>query len=297
MKKKNLILFILLFILILGTITIISIFKNSKEPIYDETLESSNSNIQNNSNFSNTLENIVTEVTSNTIENIIVENVIEENTVIDNTITEVITSTTEEGNTKPNTENNTPTKTPSTTPPSTVTSTTKPNETKEETKIDTKVDIEETSKSETVINKEQNNTSTEKSEEPIEKEDTTTPVGNPELAYTTYRVTNTTIIPEIISILNSEIAKDKELVDFGTKAVSTTKTNAYNNTNYFTYLFVKDITKGKVAGNYKSFPERVRNTVGAFGTYYVYAEDEYTYDGRGLNPKWSQTLVWIYVNF
>jgi hypothetical protein len=60
---------------------------------------------------------------------------------------------------------------------------------------------------------------------------------------------------------------------------------------------VKDITKGKVTGNYQKFTERVRNTVGSFGTYYVYAEDEYTYDGQGLNPKWSQTLVWIYVRF
>ena len=129
--------------------------------------------------------------------------------------------------------------------------------------------------------------------------ETPTPEDNsrPELAYSTYRVTNNTIVPEIISILKSEISKDKELVDFGTTAVSTNKTNAYNNTNGFTYLFVKDITKGKISGNYQSFPERVRNTVGAFGTYYVYAEDEYTYDARGLNPKWSQTLVWIYVKF
>lgn len=297
MKKKNIILFILLFILILGTITIISIFKNSKEFIYDKSLESSNSNIESNNNFSNTLENIVAEITSNTTESNIVENVIVENISNSGTTTEEITTTTAEGNIKPNIENNTPSKTPSTTPPSSTTSSTNPTDAKEEIKTDTKVDIEETSKNETVTNKEENNTSTDKVEDTTKKEDTATSTGNPELAYTTYRVTNTTIIPEIISILNSEIAKDKELVDFGTKAVSTTKTNAYNNTNYFTYLFVKDITKGKVAGNYKSFPERVRNTVGAFGTYYVYAEDEYTYDSRGLNPKWSQTLVWIYVNF
>ena len=60
---------------------------------------------------------------------------------------------------------------------------------------------------------------------------------------------------------------------------------------------MKDITKGKVTGNYQKFTERVRNTVGSFGTYYVYAEDEYTYNGQGLNPQWSQTLVWIYVRF
>ena len=146
-------------------------------------------------------------------------------------------------------------------------------------KIDTKENIEENEK------KDEENKKT--------KED----FSHPELAYKTYRVTNNDILPEIISLLTGEIFKDQELVNFGCKVVSTSKENAYNNTEEFTYLFVKDITKGKVAGNYQKFTERVRNTVGSFGTYYVYAEDEYTYDGQGLNPKWSQTLVWIYVRF
>lgn len=294
MNKKNIILFILLLVIIIGAITFI--FMNLKRPIYDKTLETSSSNIENNSNFSNTLENIVADVTNDTVSNNIIESTISD-IVIHNTNTEVITTITTEGNTKTNTENNTTTKIPSTTPPSSVTSSTKPTNTKEETKTDSKVDIEQPSKNETVTNTEQNNTSTNTSQNATEKEDTETSVGNPELAYSTYRLTNTEIVPEIISILKSEIAKDKDLVEFGTTAISTNKTNAYNNTSGFTYLFVKDITKGKVTGNYKSFPERVRNTVGAFGTYYVYAEDEYTYDGRGLNPKWCQTLVWIYVRF
>lgn len=149
----------------------------------------------------------------------------------------------------------------------------------ENEKIDTKENIEENEK---------------KDEENIKtKED----FSHPELAYKTYRATNNDILPEIISLLTGEISKDQELVNFGCKVVSTSKENAYNNTDGFTYLFVKDITKGKVTGNYQKFTERVRNTVGSFGTYYVYAEDEYTYDGQGLNPKWSQTLVWIYVRF
>lgn len=146
-------------------------------------------------------------------------------------------------------------------------------------KIDTKENIEENEK---------------KDEENIKtKED----FSHPELAYKTYRATNNDILPEIISLLTGEISKDQELVNFGCKVVSTSKENAYNNTDGFTYLFVKDITKGKVTGNYQKFTERVRNTVGSFGTYYVYAEDEYTYNGQGLNPQWSQTLVWIYVRF
>lgn len=149
----------------------------------------------------------------------------------------------------------------------------------ENEKIDTKENIEENEK------KDEENTKT--------KED----FSHPELAYKTYRVTNNYILPEIISLLTGEISKDQELVNFGCKVVSTSKENAYNNTEEFTYLFVKDITKGKVTGNYQKFTERVRNTVGSFGTYYVYAEDEYTYNGQGLNPQWSQTLVWIYVRF
>lgn len=120
---------------------------------------------------------------------------------------------------------------------------------------------------------------------------------NPSLANTTYRVVNTEILPEIKKILEDEISKDKELVDFGTIVVSTNKSNAYANTSPFTYMFVNQIEKGKVAGNYQKFEQRVRNNVGAFGKYYIYAEDEYVYNGEGKNPKWSQTLVWIYVTF
>ena len=62
-------------------------------------------------------------------------------------------------------------------------------------------------------------------------------------------------------------------------------------------MLIADPAKGKVEGNYAKFPERVRNTYGALGNYYIYAEDEYTYNGQGLNPKLAQTLVWIYVSF
>lgn len=117
------------------------------------------------------------------------------------------------------------------------------------------------------------------------------------LANKTYRKTNNDIIPEIINILNNEISKDAELVEYGSKALKGTKQDAYKNTSCFTYMFVKDISKGKVSGNYTVFEQRVRNNVGAFGKYFVYAEDEYTYDSSGKNPRWSQTLVWIWVTF
>lgn len=285
MSKKNIILFILFFIILIGAIIIICI--NFKESTNDKVLEVSFVNTED-SSFSNILENAVTEVAND-----IIENDTNENTIENNIVTEVVStiSTSTGNNIKPNSNNNTISKNiPSVTTPQTST-------TKDDNKTNTKVDTEsKLAKSENVINNNQNTSSTTP-KDTTKKDNTTTNVGNPELAYSTYRKTNTAVIPEIINILNSEIAKDKELVDFGSKAVSTNKSNAYNNTNGFTYLFVKDITKGKVAGNYKAFPERVRNTVGAFGTYYVYAEDEYTYDARGLNPKWSQTLVWIYVKF
>lgn len=287
MSKKNIILFILFFIILIGAIIIICM--NFKESTNDKVLELSFVNNED-SSFSNILENAVTEVANEIVANDIIENVTNKNTLENNIVTEVVPTTTTPA--KSNSNNNTTASknTSSVTTPQTTT-------TKDENKTDTKVNTENNpTKSENVTAKNENTTSTIP-EDTTKKEDTTTNVEHPELAYSTYRVTNTDIIPEIISILKSEIAKDKELVDFGTTAVSTNKTNAYNNTSGFTYLFVKDITKGKVAGNYQSFPERVCNTVGAFGTYYVYAEDEYTYDGRGLNPKWSQTLVWIYVRF
>lgn len=113
-------------------------------------------------------------------------------------------------------------------------------------------------------------------------------IEHPELAYTTYRERNTAIVPEIINILNNEISKDKELVDFGSKAVAGNKAEAYKNTTGFTYMF---------ANKEERLTQRVINNVGAFGTYFVYAEDEYTYNSSGTNPIWSQTLVWIWVSF
>ncbi len=152
--------------------------------------------------------------------------------------------------------------------------------------------IEQPSQQQNVIEKEETPQNTTKVEEQKVEDNS-----RPELANTTYRKVNNSIVQEVISILDKEIAKDKELVQFGSKALVGNKTDAYNKTSGFTYLFVKDIEKGKIPGNYESFPQRVKNNVGAFGKYYVYAEDEYTYDSRGLNPKWSQTLVWIYVTF
>ena len=114
---------------------------------------------------------------------------------------------------------------------------------------------------------------------------------NTSLANTTYRKVNTEVLPEIKKLLEDEIKKEKELVDFGTTVITTNKSNA------FTYMFVNEIEKGKTEGNYVKFEQRVKNTVGAFGKYYIYAEDEFVYNSEGKNPKWSQTLVWIYVRF
>lgn len=126
-----------------------------------------------------------------------------------------------------------------------------------------------------------------------EKPTVTTENAKPELAYSTYRVVNNDIVPEVIKILNDEISKDSELVAFGSKAVKGNATDAHAKTSGFTYLWI-DIETGKVS---KKFTERVRNVVGGFGNYNVYAEDEFTYNGQGLNPKWCQTLVWIYLTF
>lgn len=120
---------------------------------------------------------------------------------------------------------------------------------------------------------------------------------NPALANTTYRKVNTEVLSEIKIILEEEISENKDLVGYGTKVINGNKTDAYRETNGFTYMFVNDITKGKINGNYKKFPERVQNTVGAVGKYYIYAEDEYVYDSKGRNPMWSQTLIWIYITF
>lgn len=144
------------------------------------------------------------------------------------------------------------------------------------------------------VEEQEQNSVQEQEEQTQEEEQEET---RPNLAYSTYREVNTSVVPEVINILNNEISKEQDLVDFGSKAVAGNKASAYSKTSAFTYMLVSDIQKGKVAGNYTKFEQRVRNNVGAYGTYNVYAEDEYTYDGRGLNPKWSQTLVWVYVTF
>ena len=114
---------------------------------------------------------------------------------------------------------------------------------------------------------------------------------------TRYTKVNTEVIPTIINILNDEISKNEKLKKYGSKAIKAKKEDIGGNTSGFTYMFVKDITKGKVPGNYTVFEQRIRNTVGAYGKYYVYAEDEYVYDSKGSNSYWSQTLVWIYITF
>ena len=176
--------------------------------------------------------------------------------------------------------------------------------TKDEIKSNTKVIVNNNTNNKTETKNEVKQETPSKSEtissSSNTKEETKTPtsqVAKPELANSTYTRPNDAIVAEVIKILNDEISKDSELVDFGNKAVKGNKKDAYAKTTGFTYLFVNDINKGKVAGNYVSFPQRVRNNIGAFGNYNVYAEDEYTYDGRGLNPAWCQTLVWIYITF
>lgn len=123
---------------------------------------------------------------------------------------------------------------------------------------------------------------------------------NSALANTSYTKVNNAVINEVVNIVNNEIAKNNELANsldkYGieTKAISTTKSNAIQNTSAFTYMFVKDITKGKVEGNYTIFKERVQNQAKVFGTYYVYAEDEFVYNSKGTKAYWSQTFCYIY---
>lgn len=103
-----------------------------------------------------------------------------------------------------------------------------------------KSDSSETEKNENVENK----TDIKPSEDDNEK-------GNSTLANTSYTKINNEVINEVINILNNEIAKNSELSNslskYGieTKAISTTKSKAEQNTSSFTYMFVKDITKGK----------------------------------------------------
>lgn len=178
-----------------------------------------------------------------------------------------------------------------------------------ETKQENKVEVKQEKKTETEPKTEnkteakQENKAEVKQEEKTEQKiedktetNTQTKQENKELANTTYRKVNTEVVPKVINILNDEIAKDEELKNFGTKAIKGTKEQV-SSTSGFTYMFVKNIEKGKVAGNYTIFEQRVRNTVGAFGKYYVYAEDEYVYNSTGTESHWYQTLVWVYITF
>lgn len=274
-RKNKIILFVFIAIIIVITFYILLI-KNKRETIY--TGELVNSVFENTSDF-----NISNESYPNKIENM----------EITNTITISSSppiSTKEESPTKNNKQINTST---------THIKSNTPKQNREEPKQDiTKNEIKNNTADSNSNNKTNNNNSAN-TENTIKNNITNnaTDDSRPELANTTYRKGNTSIVREIINILKSEINNDKELVEYGSTALQGNKADAYNKTSAFTYLFVKDINRGKVSGNYISFPDRVKNNVGAFGNYFVYAEDEYVYDGRGLNPKWSQTLVWIYVTF
>lgn len=157
---------------------------------------------------------------------------------------------------------------------------------------------QETKKETKVENKQQQKQEIKKETKQEEKKETPKQtVENEKLANRRYTKVNTEVIPTIINILNDEISKNEKLQKYGSKAIKAKKEEIGGNTSGFTYLFVKDITKGKVPGNYIVFEQRIRNTVGAYGKYYVYAEDEYVYDSKGINSYWSQTLVWIYITF
>lgn len=265
MKKKLIIISSIMVILLIASIFISRNLKDDSKNIYFET---SQTNIVN-SNSLNIIENeLVNDITNDTITDTI-------NVVSPSAQTTISKNVNDSNDTKNVSKNVSTNKT----------------DTKEEVKTNTK----DTLVTETKPTQNTNNQPTNDKKE--EKPTTPTQTPRPELAYSTYRVTNTAIVPEIIKILNDEISKDNELISLGTKAVKGNKKDAYAKTSGFTYLFVSDIEKGKVSGNYVSFPQRVRNNVGSFGNYNVYAEDEFTYNGQGLNPKWSQTLVWIYITF
>lgn len=289
MKIKNKNLFIILFIMLVLLFTIITIFIYLQKKSCNTVLQNTMINAESD-NIINTVNEVSTSVTNEINSSMINEqNVITPKTDIQSA-TKSTTNTTfsnisNNNNSKTNSSNKMPIK----------------NSTSNSTQINSKPiaskdkDTEDKNNTETKDkNSSHTNSNTQpaptKPNKPIQEDNS-----RPELANSTYRKTNTSNVQEVINILNSEISKDKELAEFGSKAVKGNKTDAYATTTGFTYLFVNDIQKGKVKGNYTVFPQRVKNNVGAFGTYYVYAEDEYTYDGRGLNPKWSQTLVWIYV--
>ncbi len=296
MNNKKKIIFIVFSIIFIVILSISIILIPSKESINDDLVDVE---IAENNDSLNVIENTTSEISNTIIKDISAENLVSdaqvENTLIQEADTQVIdnstptppstpTSTNDKKSSSSNssTTKNTNAKTTSTTTPVNTASV------KEETK-NTSQEVPTVSKQTTTTE------STPKKETPV----VTTPKeeSHPELAHTSYRKVNTSIVPEIISILNSEIAKQQDLVDFGSTALKGNKTDAYSKTTPFTYLYVNDITKGKVAGNYTTFTQRVKNNIGAFGKYYVYAEDEYVYDGKGLNPMWSQTLVWIYITF
>lgn len=269
MRKKLIIICSIMIILLIISIFISGNLKNNNKHIYFGT---SQTNIID-SNSLNIVEDIesaiVTNITNETITNII--NVVSPSSqttankkVIDNNSNNSQNVSTDKTYTK--------------------------NETKSNPKNNSETEIKKETPTQNTNNQPTSNKTEEKPTNPTES-------ARPDLAYSTYRVTNTSIVPEIIKILNDEISKESDLVNFGSKAVKGNKKDAYAKTTGFTYQFVSDIEKGKVSGNYVSFPQRVRNNVGAFGNYNVYAEDEFTYNAQGLNPKWSQTLVWIYITF
>ncbi len=276
MKKKLLIIFsMIVIILLITSIFICMNLKNNNTHITFETLQTNTID----SNSLNVIENIENEIVNNITNETIVEIA-----NVDTPMSEPTTSqSTNSSNGKIATQNTTIIKT----------------STKEETKSNTSTQTntntnktnETTKETPNKINNIQtvNTPSTPKEEKPT----VTTENTKPELAYSTYRVVNNDIVPEVIKILNDEISKDSELVAFGSKAVKGNATDAHSKTSGFTYLWI-DVETGKVS---KKFTERVRNVVGGFGNYNVYAEDEFTYNGQGLNPKWCQTLVWIYLTF
>lgn len=268
MKKKLIIISSIIVILLIASIFISTNLKDDRKNIYFET---SQTNIEN-SNFLNIIENeLVNDITNDTITDTI-------NVVSPSYQTTISKNVNDNNNTKDISKNVSTNKT----------------DTKEEVKSNTKDTLVTETKKE-IPNQSTNNKPTNNKEEAKPTTPAQTP--RPELAYSTYRITNTSIVPEIIKILNDEISKESDLVAFGSKALRGNKKDAYAKTTGFTYQFVSNIEKGKVSGNYTTFPQRVRNNVGAFGNYNVYAEDEFTYNGEGLNPKWCQTLVWIYITF
>lgn len=267
MDKNKKICIVLIVILILLILLILSIkyYKFKKSSIEDLDYNNVDEVLQDN----NTIR----------IENTLNEN----NTVVDNNIVETVSNNNYEKTKIEDTKNSTEN---SDAKESKKQSNSKSEETKVETKVENKTPVK--------TDKTNNNTEGKKQDT---GSNTNKQQGNPKLANTKYTETNTEVIPEIINILNNEIAKDVELKNYGSKAVKGNKQDAYKNTSGFTYRFVKDINKGKVKGNYAIFEQRVRNTVGAYGNYWVYAEDEYVYDAKGIAPHWSQTLVWIYITF